>query len=71
VSHDDLTPVTERQVPPAGQLGQARGHLRGFDTEPSGQFTGTRRSSGLGERAVHRQPQILTVHAAILAKPDE
>src|SRR5689334_16082601 len=27
--------------------------------------------TGLGERRVYRQPQILTVHAAILAKPDE
>jgi hypothetical protein len=34
-------------------------------------FTSTRHSSGLGERAVHRQPQILTIHAAILAKADE
>jgi hypothetical protein len=33
------------------------------------EFVGARRAPGLGERRVHRQPQILTVHAAILAKP--
>jgi hypothetical protein len=56
-------------VPAAGQLGQAHGHFCGFDAELSGQFTRTRRASGLGERAVHRQPQILSVHAAIFASP--
>jgi hypothetical protein len=30
-----------------------------------------RRAPGRGERPVDRQPQILIVHAAILAKPDE
>ena len=64
-------PVAERQVPPAGQLAEASDHLRGLGAELRGQRTGIRRPSGLGERAVHREPQVLTVHAAIFAKPDE
>ena len=67
--HDDLTLVAERQVPAAGQLGQARGHLVDLDAELPGQLAGIRRAPGLGERAVHRQPQILSVHAAIFASP--
>jgi hypothetical protein len=67
--HDDLTPVAERQVPAAGQLVQARGHLRDLDAEFPGQLAGIRRPSGPGERPVHRQPQILSVHDAIFASP--
>jgi hypothetical protein len=36
-----------------------------------GHLAAVRRAPGPGERTVDRQPQILTVHAAILAKPDE
>ena len=39
--------------------------------ELPGEFTPLRRAPGPGERTVDRQPQILTVHAAILAKLDE
>jgi hypothetical protein len=67
--HDDLTLVAERQVPAAGQLGQARGDLPRPGAEFGGELTRLRRTSGLGERAVHRQPQILSVHAAIFASP--
>jgi hypothetical protein len=71
VRHDDLTLVAERQVPAAGQLVQARGHLLDAGTELRREFAVLRRAPGPGERAVDRQPQILTIHAAILAKPDE
>jgi hypothetical protein len=67
--HDDLTLVAERQVPAAGQFGQARGDLPRPGAEFSGELARLRRASGLGERAVHRQPQILSVHAAIFASP--
>jgi hypothetical protein len=53
----------------AGQLGQAGGHLEDIDAELPGQLSGVWRAPRLGERPVHRQPQVLTVHAAILAKP--
>jgi len=58
-------------MPAAGQLAQPRGHLWGSDAELGRQFTGLRCAPGLGERPVHRQSQILTVHPAIFAKPDE
>jgi predicted secreted hydrolase len=66
--HDDLTPVAECQVPAASQLVQAGGYLEDIDAELSGQLTGIRRAPGPGERLVHREPQVLTVHAAIVAK---
>jgi hypothetical protein len=58
-------------VPAAGQFAQARGHLPEIGAELPRELAGLRRAPGLGERPVHRQPQILTVHAAIFAKPDE
>jgi len=67
--HDDLTLVAERKVPAAGQPGQAGDHLEDIDAELPGQLAGIGRAPSLGERPVHRQPQVLTVHAAILAKP--
>jgi len=64
-----LTLVAERQVPAANQLVQAGGHLEDIDAERPGKLAGIWRVPRLGERPVHRQPQVLTVHAAILAKP--
>ena len=69
--HENLPLAAERQVPAAGQFAQAGGHLPNVGAELPGELAGLRRAPGLGERPVHRQPQILTVHAAIFAKPDE
>jgi hypothetical protein len=69
--HHDLALVAERQVPAAGQLAQARDHLLDAGTEFGRELAVLRRAPGRGERPVDRQPQILIVHAAILAKPDE
>jgi len=69
--HQDLALGTERQVPAAGQLAQALGHLLDAGTELRRELAVPRRAPGRGERPVHRQPQILIVHAAILAKPGE
>ena len=69
MGHDDLTPVAERHVPAAGQLIQAFGDFLCPGAELPRELIGARRTSGLGERAVHRQPQILSVHGAIFARP--
>ncbi len=69
MGHDDLTPVAERHVPTAGQLIQAFGDFLCPGAELPRELIGARRTSGLGKRAVHRQPQILSVHGAIFAKP--
>ena len=56
-------------MPGTGQLVQARGDRRDPGAELLRELAALRRVSRLGERPVHRQPQVLTVHTAILPKP--
>ena len=67
--HDDLALVPERQVAGPGQLFQALGDFRDLGAELPRELVCSRRAPRLGERPVHRQPQILDIHAAILANP--
>ena len=63
-------PVPGRPDPPAGlRHPPLRGASGALITELRRELAGLRRAPGLGERAVHRQPQILSVHAAIFASP--
>ncbi len=71
VRHDDLALVAERQVARPGQLVQALGDHRGLGAELPRELVCSGRTPRLSERPVHRQPQILKIHLAILAKAYE
>ena len=66
---DDLAAVPERQVASPGQLFQALADHRDLGAELPRELVCSRRPPRLGERPVHRQPQILDIHVAILANP--
>ena len=67
--HDDLALVAERQVACPGQFFQALGDHRGLGAEFLPELVRSGCTPRLGERPVHRQPQILTIHTAIFANP--
>jgi hypothetical protein len=69
--HHDPAVAVQRQVPGPGQARQAVSHLGNPGTEPGRQRARIRCAPGRGELLVHRQPQVLAVHTAILAKPGE
>jgi len=63
--HDPSLPV-EDKVAGGGQLFQPPADRGNVSTELAGEFSWCRRTPGLGERPVHRQPQILPVHPTML-----
>ena len=66
MGHDDLAAAAENQVARPGQLLQAGRDRREFRAEFPGELIRVGCAPGPGERAVHRQTQVLIIHAAIV-----